>query len=68
MGVLIREVPQYTKPRVFSSVLIGVGGANGEDYWSQRMAEFQGKHHRLAFHETMEKIYRRLYQNATKIH
>ncbi|CAI8005995.1 hypothetical protein GBAR_LOCUS4520 [Geodia barretti] len=46
------------------SVLVGLGGEEGEDYWSQKMAQFQGKHHRLVFNETMEKIYSRLYQRA----
>jgi hypothetical protein len=46
------------------SVLVGLGGEGGKDYWSQKMAQFQGKHHRLVFNETMEKIYSRLYQRA----
>ena len=45
-------------------MLVGLGGEEGEDYWSQKMAQFQGKHHRLVFNETMEKIYSRLYQRA----
>lgn len=37
----------------------------GGDYWSDRMAELTGKPHRAVFNDTMEKIYSRLYNNAT---
>ena len=50
-----------------SSVLVRLGGEGDRDYWSQKMAQFQGKHHRLVFTETMEKIYCRLYQQAINI-
>ena len=35
------------------------------DYWSRRMAEYTGKRHRVLFDETLEKIYNRLYRDAT---
>ena len=37
----------------------------GGDYWSDKMAELTGKPHRAVFNDTMEKIYSRLYNNAT---
>ena len=48
-------------------VSLGKEREGGRDYWSQRVAEFQGKHHRLVFDETIEKIYCRLYQRATNM-
>ena len=39
----------------------------GGDYWSDRMAELTGKPHRAVFNDTMEKIYSRLYSNATSV-
>lgn len=49
-------------PHTSSTVKVGP-----EDYWSQRMAEYTGHSHRLLFDETLEKIYHRLYQNASAI-
>ena len=47
------------------SVTVKIGP---RDYWSQRMSEFTGKPHRILFDETLEKIYSRLYETASKSH
>jgi len=43
-------------------VSIALGGG---DYWTDKMSEFTGKPHRVVFNDTMEKIYSRLYTNAS---
>ena len=47
------------------SVMVKLGP---QDYWSQRMSAFTGRPHRVLFDETMEKIYSRLYQEASQLH
>ena len=51
-------------PFLLSSVTVKVGP---QDYWSQRMSEFTGKTHRVLFDENLEKIYHKLYMNATEM-
>ncbi|XP_068095141.1 spermatogenesis-associated protein 6 isoform X2 [Hyperolius riggenbachi] len=40
---------------------------NGE-FWSNRASEYQGKSHRLIFEESMGKIYKNMYRNASDPH
>ena len=48
---------------ILCSVAVQIGP---RDYWSQRMAELTGgKQHRVLFDETLEKIYNRLYTEAS---
>ena len=44
------------------SVTVRIGPG---DYWSKRMSELTGKKHRVLFNETLEKIYNRLYTDAS---
>ncbi|XP_069498333.1 spermatogenesis-associated protein 6 isoform X2 [Ambystoma mexicanum] len=37
---------------------------NGE-YWSNRAAQYKGKNHRAIFEDSLEKIYRNMYRNAS---
>ena len=34
------------------------------DYWSKKLADYSGKKHRIVFDETLEKIYKRLYDTS----
>lgn len=47
---------------LFFRMTVSLGGG---DYWSDKMAELTSKPHRAVFNDTMEKIYSRLYSNAT---
>ncbi|XP_065905990.1 spermatogenesis-associated protein 6-like isoform X2 [Dysidea avara] len=51
-----------SQPRPDQRVSVALGGG---DYWTDKMAEFTGKPHRVVFNDTMEKIYSRLYTNAS---
>ena len=59
------------KPDYYSIVLVSCFGYSmtvkigPRDYWSKRMSEYTGKRHRVLFDETLEKIYNRLYREAT---
>ena len=57
--------PSPSPPHHLDSVMVKVGP---QDYWSQRMSAFTGRPHRVLFDETMEKIYSRLYQEASQLH
>ena len=37
------------------------------DYWSERMAEYTGKPNRVVFDETLERVYKQLYDNSTTL-
>jgi len=47
---------------LFYRMSVALGGG---EYWTDKMAEFTGKPHRVVFNDTMEKIYSRLYTNAS---
>ena len=47
------------------STTVKVGGS---DYWSDRMAEYTGKPNRVVFDETLERVYKQLYDNSANIH
>ena len=41
---------------------------SGSDYWSDRMAEYTGKPNRVVFDETLERVYKQLYDNSANIY
>ena len=65
VGVMMLSVSSLPPPPHLDSVMVKVGP---QDYWSQRMSAFTGRPHRVLFDETMEKIYSRLYQEASQLH